>query len=243
MSELVVADVSIRQDQEGRYCLNDLHRASGGEKKHAPNEWLRNKQTSDLIGELSKAGIPGIQSKQQLGTYVCRELVYAYAMWISPAFHLKVIRAYDNLVTGSSAPSTMTRLQLIQLAMQAEQERIQLEEKVKEITPKAEFFDAVTASKDTLDMGEVAKILNFRPKSGEVMGRNNLFKFLVNNDVLFLHAGYYQPFQRQMEAGRFRLVETTWTDSEGETHINRKVVVTQKGLDYIRRLLMEKKAA
>jgi hypothetical protein len=97
---LVIADVSIRQDAEGRYCLNDLHRAAGGEKKHGPSYWITNAQTMELIEELETTGIPVVTAEgRNGGTYVCKELVYAYAMWISAAFHLKVIRAYDQIVT------------------------------------------------------------------------------------------------------------------------------------------------
>ena len=85
------------------YCLNDLHKASGGEKKNVPNEWLRLKQTNDLVQELTATGITvpvEIVKGRGQGTYVCKELVYSYAMWISPKFNLEVIRAYDALVTG-----------------------------------------------------------------------------------------------------------------------------------------------
>ncbi len=99
MSNLIITDVAIRQDSQNRYCLNDLHKAAGNENKHRPSLWLKNKQTIELVNEIEKAGIPAIQLKQQLGTYAVKPLIYAYAMWISPAFNLHVISAYDSLVT------------------------------------------------------------------------------------------------------------------------------------------------
>jgi len=106
---LNISNTPIRQDLEGRYCLNDLHKASGGELKHRPGLWMENQQTKDLVMELEKdeAGIPAskisaisiLRGRGIQGTYAVKELVYAYAMWISPAFTLKVIHAYDSLVS------------------------------------------------------------------------------------------------------------------------------------------------
>lgn len=100
---LIVANCNITQDNEGRYCLNDLHHAAGGEQRHQPRYYLASQQTKELIAELQgDSGIPlsVIKGGRLQGTYVCKELVYAYAMWISPKFHLQVIRAYDAMATG-----------------------------------------------------------------------------------------------------------------------------------------------
>lgn len=97
MNELImIGEVVVNVDSEGRYCLNDLHKAGGEKQKDRPKYWLENKDTKELIEVLYEdGGIPPILAKQGLGTYVCKELVYAYAMWISPSFHLKVIRFFD----------------------------------------------------------------------------------------------------------------------------------------------------
>jgi len=102
MPKLIITDVAIRQDSQNRYCLNDLHKAAGNENKHRPSLWLKNKQSIELVNEIEKAGIPAIQLKQQLGTYGVKPIIYAYAMWISPAFNLHVINAYDALVTNQT---------------------------------------------------------------------------------------------------------------------------------------------
>lgn len=119
---LVIANNAIRQDADGRYYLNDLHKAAGADKKHQPANFLRLEQTQALIDEINQCadvridhssemrsgGIPAlavVNGGHKRGSYGCIELVYAYAMWISAAFHLKVIRAYHVLVTGQHAPA------------------------------------------------------------------------------------------------------------------------------------------
>lgn len=102
---VTVAGFNVQQDAAGRFSLNDLHRAAGGENRHRPSLWIENQQTQALVDELAKAGIPALETVHggaNPGTYAARELVYAYAMWISPRFYLQVIRAYDALVSGAA---------------------------------------------------------------------------------------------------------------------------------------------
>ena len=113
---MTIGATSVRQVGE-LYSLNDLHGASGGEDKHRPGEFMRLDQTQALIAEISKSadqqdkdvlkvGIPTFVSRKGRygGTYGCKELVIAYAAWISAAFHLKVIRVFLNAVMPAAAP-------------------------------------------------------------------------------------------------------------------------------------------
>jgi hypothetical protein len=123
-TSLTIAHVTIQQDENGRYSLNDLYKAAGGANRQRPSLWMANKQTKELIDELiseqefllrkkpSGREFPPdpvtVESTGNPATFVVKELVYAYAMWVSPAFHLKVIRAYDALVRGDLAAVNLT---------------------------------------------------------------------------------------------------------------------------------------
>lgn len=119
--KLSIANTTISQDKQGRYSLADLHQASGGHTNHRPSKWLRSKQTQQTVALLEselehqmwcsnsqsqspnlgfeKTPISTTKGGSRLGTFVVWELVYDYAMWVSPAFKLTVIRAFHALQT------------------------------------------------------------------------------------------------------------------------------------------------
>ena len=101
MSNLTILKTSIRQS-DNLYSLNDLHIASGNDPKHRPTYFVKNQQTQDLVNEIERCEnshiaikvVKGGRNPVLQGTWVCEELVLSYAMWISPKFHLIVLRAF-----------------------------------------------------------------------------------------------------------------------------------------------------
>lgn len=119
LTSINIGDTAIRQTATNQYCINDLHKAAGALSKDQPSKFLLLDSTKELIQEINKAGNLVLEQNQAVkvvnggnkqGTYVAKELVYAYAMWISPKFHLQVIRTFDAIATQpATIPADLAR--------------------------------------------------------------------------------------------------------------------------------------
>ena len=96
---------------------------------------------------------------------------------------------------------------------------------------KIDFYNDVTGSETTAEIGTVAKLLNFKG-----VGRNTLFDVLRKQGVLQYNN---MPYQKYVDCGYFRVIESKWTQQNGDTHINFKTVVYQKGVEFIARILRD----
>ena len=105
---LTLGNITVRQ-HNGLFSLNDLHKASGGEENFKPAFFLRNDQAKALIAEIANGADLHLFLNTTKGrngsTYACRELVIAYAAWISAAFHLKVIRVFLSATAPQANPA------------------------------------------------------------------------------------------------------------------------------------------
>lgn len=133
---------------------------------------------------------------------------------------------------------------LIQLCNQLKNEmekNHRLEAKVKHDKPKVLFAEAVSTSKTSILIGELAKILK---QNGIDTGEKRLFQWLRDNGYLIRRKGtdYNAPTQRSMDLGLFEVKETAVTHSDGHVSVNKTTKVTGKGQQYFINLFMEKKA-
>lgn len=110
-------------------------------------------------------------------------------------------------------------------------EKAALIEDNERMKPKEIFADAVTASKDSILIGDLAKILK---QKGIDIGQNRLFQKLRNNGYLIQRRSpsWNMPTQKSMEMGLFEVEERTITNPDGTTKIRKTTKVTGKGQQY-----------
>jgi phage antirepressor YoqD-like protein len=220
-----IAGIEITTDSEGRFNLNALHRASSTGDHKRPSKWLASEPTQDLIRELeAQSPLAGFGDKSTTcintvkggnapGTFAAEQLAVAYANWISPSFYLQVINTFLAYKKGAIVPSpaSMSRLEILQLAIESEEGRLIAEQGRTEALavieaqkPMVEFHNSVAAATNSVLLGDFCKML---PNAGITMGRNNTFAWLRSEKIL----DYKNlPYQQYMDRGWFTVEEKTY---------------------------------
>ena len=147
---------------------------------------------------------------------------------------LKQIRAHGGYLTPAKIeeallnPDTIIRL-ATDLKVEQEKRR-SLESTVTEMTPKTLFADSVSASKDCILIGSMAKILK---QNGVETGEKRFYQWLRDNGYLCSFGKRYNhPSQMSMELGLFRVKESTVAQPNGEIIVRQTTLVTGKGQNY-----------
>lgn len=106
-----------------------------------------------------------------------------------------------------------------------------LENKVEADAPKVLFADAVSASKTSILVGELAKLLK---QNGVDIGQHRLFRWMRENGYLIRRNGtdFNMPTQKSMDLGLFTVKETAITHSDGTVTVSKTTKVTGKGQQY-----------
>jgi len=122
---LVINKKEITTDSNGRYSLNDLHEAAGGLNSQKPSLFYRSDSFNsvvDVLNAQNRAFSPIVkkQGRYNGGTWVCKELVYKYAMWISAEYEVNVIQTFDSIINKINAPSVMEALNDLTLKIESD---------------------------------------------------------------------------------------------------------------------------
>ena len=139
---------------------------------------------------------------------------------------LKYIQAFNEMEAKLNDPEFLVKRSMEYLEKRCN--ALLLENN--ELKPKARFAEAVSASEESILIGQLAKIIK---QNGVDIGQNRLFQWMRDNDYLIKNGTpYNQPTQKAMELGLFEVKERTVNNPDGSVRITFTTKVTGKGQVY-----------
>lgn len=212
--------------------------AFGAVKKHVDYEDKQNCQNDSFESPrgmtiINESGLYSLVLSSKLPT------AKAFKRWITSEV-IPSIRKNGGYIHGQDK---MSDAELLSRALVVAQRQIESRDRqLEEMQPKALFADAVSASKSSILIGELAKLLR---QNGVAMGQNRLFDWLRDKGYLIRRdsTDRNMPTQRSMDMGLFEVKETTITHSDGHITVNKTPKVTGKGQQYFINLFLKKEKA
>jgi DNA-damage-inducible protein D len=138
------------------------------------------------------------------------------------------VKTREAEVRPAFDPNSISRLELLTIAINAENERLALEAENRELTPKAEAYDTFIDATGKYSVGAVAKMLG--------LSQNKLFRELRNCGVFIAKGSMYNtPYQQYMH--HFEVKAHDYERSSGEIGCSYTTYVQPSGIDFIRKKL------
>lgn len=147
--------------------------------------------------------------------------------WVTSEI-LPSIRKHGGYIAGQE---NMSDEQLLAKALMVAQNKIEENRRqIERMKPKEIFADAVSTSKQSILIGQLAKLIC---QNGHEIGQQRLFRWMRDNGYLMKHgSNYNMPMQRYVEQGLFEIKESAVTNPDGSVRMTKTTVVTGKGQVY-----------
>jgi phage antirepressor YoqD-like protein len=153
----------------------------------------------------------------------------------------KIIDRWQELETQVQQPTlnptNMSRLQLLEMAMQAEQERLALEHQVQEMQPKVEALDRLSTASGSMCITDAAKSLQMKPSV--------LFKWLNEHGWIYRRVGgsAWIGYSEKITVGYLEHKVTVIHRDDGSEKVINQVLITPKGLIRLSQIFNSKQDA
>lgn len=230
MNQLI--NVTLNENQEPVVSARALHQTLEVKKRFSA--WFEQNIKSFVEG-YDYTGVPG--GTPVKGGNGNTQYLDDYALTLDMAKHLAMMSKTDK---GAEVRKYFIQIEkdfnspekiMARALLMADKKVHRLEAQIEADRPKVLFADAVSASKSSCLIGELAKILK---QNGIDIGQNKLFQWLRANGYLISRRGesWNQPTQKSMQLGLFELKKTAINHSDGHTTTNVTPKVTGKGQQY-----------
>ena len=225
--------IQTNENGEPKVSARDLYDSLEVKKSYRFNDWFKT-NSKNLIPDVD---FRGVDTTTQLNQYGGIQKIQDYSLTLDAA---KQIAMMSNTAKGRKVRMYFIQVekafnspeQIIARGVMFAQRQLESQlAYIQQLEPKALFADAVNASKTSILVGDLAKLLR---QNGIEIGAKRLFDWLRENGYLIKRQGtdHNMPTQKSMELGLFEVKEGTYLNSDRETKITKTSKITGKGQAY-----------